>query len=284
MADEITAGRTVGSLDAVALQGREIALTAPTNGQTIVWNSTLKQWVPSTPVGGGGVVDGQQIFDGSHVLAGDFGTRELVALDTGVMLDFSNTNGNGAEFPSGAVITLISSGVSGRNVGNADGVLNSGSGVSIDWASRQLIANDGSTVALNWSDPTVVSFGVPANTQLRTTQITSGFGDEIIGGNAGDDTWRWWSSDHNTYFDNSGFHGIGAVIAGTKTATGAVTTTFTVTIGATMANNTYKVSTEGGNALSAAIHYVNNKTTTTFDVVYLTGLTGSVAFDWIVTP
>lgn len=71
-------------------------------------------------------------------------------------------------------------------------------------------------------------------------------------------------------------------IAGTNTATGVATTTFTVTIGVTMANTTYKVVTEGANTLSAAVHYVNNKTTTTFDVVYLTGLTGAVVFDWAV--
>jgi fibronectin-binding autotransporter adhesin len=72
--------------------------------------------------------------------------------------------------------------------------------------------------------------------------------------------------------------------AGTTTATGTATTTFTVTIGHTMANTNYSALTEGSNVLSSAIHYVNNKTTTTFDVVYLTGLTGSVAFDWTVTP
>jgi hypothetical protein len=77
---------------------------------------------------------------------------------------------------------------------------------------------------------------------------------------------------------------IGSVIAGTKTATGTATTTFTVTIGVTMANNTYKVTTEGDNALSSAVHYVNNKTTTTFDIVYLAGLTGAVSMDWIVSP
>lgn len=73
-------------------------------------------------------------------------------------------------------------------------------------------------------------------------------------------------------------------IAGTFSATGAITTTFTVTIGVTMANTSYRATTEGLNALSAAVHYVTNKTTTTFDVVYLTGLTGAVAFDWAVFP
>lgn len=78
--------------------------------------------------------------------------------------------------------------------------------------------------------------------------------------------------------------GTGSVVGGLKTDTGTATTTFTVTIGVTMANANYKVVTEGNNALSAAIHYVTNKTTTTFDVVYLAGLTGAVSFDWILTP
>lgn len=73
------------------------------------------------------------------------------------------------------------------------------------------------------------------------------------------------------------------VYSGTKTATGTATTTFTVTIGVTMASAGYKVTVTAGNALSSAVHYVNNKTTTTFDVVFLAGLTGSVAFDWMLT-
>lgn len=65
---------------------------------------------------------------------------------------------------------------------------------------------------------------------------------------------------------------------------GAATTTFTVTIGATQANTTYKVNVTPTAALSAALFYVTNKTTTTFDVVYLAGLTGTVTFDWALFP
>jgi len=61
------------------------------------------------------------------------------------------------------------------------------------------------------------------------------------------------------------------------------TTTFTVTIGSTQPNNTYKVVVTPTSALSAALFYVTNKTTTTFDVMYLAGLTGTVTFDWILT-
>lgn len=73
-------------------------------------------------------------------------------------------------------------------------------------------------------------------------------------------------------------------IAGSFSATGATTTTFTVTIGTTQANNSYKVNVTPTDTLAAAPLYVNNKTTTTFDVVYLIGLTGFVAFDWSLFP
>jgi len=61
------------------------------------------------------------------------------------------------------------------------------------------------------------------------------------------------------------------------------TTTFTVTIGSTLDNSIYKVVVTPTSALSAALFYVTNKTTTTFDVMYLAGLTGTVTFDWILT-
>lgn len=73
-------------------------------------------------------------------------------------------------------------------------------------------------------------------------------------------------------------------IAGSFSGVGTATTTFTVTIGATQANTTYKVNVTPTAVLSAAVFYVNNKTTTTFDVVYLAGLTGTVTFDWALFP
>lgn len=69
---------------------------------------------------------------------------------------------------------------------------------------------------------------------------------------------------------------------GSFSQVGTATTTFTVTIGATQANNTYKVFVTPTVLLSAAVFYVTNKQTTTFDVVYLAGLTGTVTFDFII--
>jgi hypothetical protein len=87
------------------------------------------------------------------------------------------------------------------------------------------------------------------------------------------------SIDTNTYVTSAS-----GVIAGSFTATGTATTTFTVTIGSTQANNTYKIAATGSNAMSAASFFISNKTTTTFDVSYLTALTGAIAFDWILKP
>ena len=72
------------------------------------------------------------------------------------------------------------------------------------------------------------------------------------------------------------------VVSGSFSGAGTATTTFTVTFGGTQPNSTYKVNVTPTASLSAALFYVTNKTTTTFDVVYLAGLTGTVTFDWSV--
>lgn len=73
------------------------------------------------------------------------------------------------------------------------------------------------------------------------------------------------------------------VIKGTYTATGTATSTFTVTI-PTQANNTYVVTPVAQNAVSAASFYITNQTTTTYDIVTLTALTGAVQFGWVLVP
>lgn len=62
---------------------------------------------------------------------------------------------------------------------------------------------------------------------------------------------------------------------------------FTVSIGATLGNNTYQVVITPGNAVSIgapAGHYVTNKTTTAFDVVFPLGVSQTVLFDWHIMP
>lgn len=59
--------------------------------------------------------------------------------------------------------------------------------------------------------------------------------------------------------------------------------TFTVTLPVVQQNANYGVIVTPSNLLSSPIHYVDNKTTTSFDVVYPGALTGTVAFDWVLT-
>lgn len=81
-----------------------------------------------------------------------------------------------------------------------------------------------------------------------------------------------------------GFGRTGIPIAGSYSSVGTATTTFTVTIGVTEPITTYKINVTPTDALAAALYYVTNKTATTFDVVYISGLTGTVSFDWNLTP
>ena len=69
--------------------------------------------------------------------------------------------------------------------------------------------------------------------------------------------------------------------SGSFSATGTATTAFTVTFGGTQPNATYQVLITPTNVLTAAVLYVTSKTTTTFTVTFITGLTGTVAFDWL---
>ena len=71
-------------------------------------------------------------------------------------------------------------------------------------------------------------------------------------------------------------------LAGSYTGTGTATLTFTVTMGTTMPLTNFKVQITPTNALSSAIQYVTNKTVNTFDVTFVSALTGAVAFDWLV--
>lgn len=72
--------------------------------------------------------------------------------------------------------------------------------------------------------------------------------------------------------------------AGSFSQAVTATTSFVVTIGTTQSDSAYKVNVTPTSALSAALFYISAKSTTTFTVTYLAGLTGTVAFDWSVIP
>lgn len=74
-------------------------------------------------------------------------------------------------------------------------------------------------------------------------------------------------------------------LKGSYTTTASSSTSFTVPIGQTMVNTSYVVTPVATNTLSAVLFSVQNKTTTTFDIVIAgTPLTGTVAYDFIIRP
>ena len=92
------------------------------------------------------------------------------------------------------------------------------------------------------------------------------------------------SVDSNTYINVSDilsgfFSGVGV----TATISGATVTVYTVSIGGTMPNTSYKVSVTPTSIIGgSAAHYVSNKTTTTFDFILVGGIFGNITLDWVV--
>ncbi len=145
-------------------------------------------------------------------------------------------------------------------------------------------AETGSNVQIGFQTATVPSSVLSLNTTTRgflaprwtNTQMAaiSSPATGIIGYNTDAGT---------TYsYNGSGYKSLG-VISGSYSS-GAVVgqTVFTVTFGGTQPNATYKVDVVPTSVLGAALFYVTNKTTTTFDVTYLAGLTGTVTLDFAI--
>lgn len=110
-----------------------------------------------------------------------------------------------------------------------------------------------------------------------TGNIFEALGDIVAGANISGSNLSGTNTGDQT-IESLGFR------AGSFSATGTATTAFSVTIGTTQANTTYKVNVTPTSLVAAAVFYISAKTTTTFTVTYLTGLTGAVAFDWSLSP
>jgi hypothetical protein len=168
--------------------------TAGANGQVLTTNgSGISSW---TTIAGGGVVDGQKIYDGNHVLAADFGDRTLRRTNGQAVLDWANQQFHGSI--AGAVF--------------ADDAFTD---VAVVGGNRWLRNSDGS-IALDWSDPLQT---IVANGQLIIHGEDAGSDpqyDSFIGLSDGSSIaiwgfenpslFRWQSPDGSTYFDNSGFN------------------------------------------------------------------------------
>lgn len=199
----------------------------------------------------------------------------LTSNGTGVDPSFQAPAGGGITNSAGATIVPVS-----------DGTNLIASGISDDGSI--LVAGHGTSfLRLDNSDGLDSSFGDTNSNGNGTRLIVTD----------GDQRFRFKNADLDATFEYNGnlvdyggggtvlyAGGIGSSVAGSFSGVGTATTSFTVTIGVTMANNTYKVNVTPTAALSAAVFYISAKTTTTFTVTYLAGLTGTVTFDWAIFP
>lgn len=91
-------------------------------------------------------------------------------------------------------------------------------------------------------------------------------------------------NDNSTKIATTAYVQAAGAIHGNSTTTGAATTAVTVTIGSTMANTTYYVGIAPQDLLTAVNWYISAKTTTTFTVTFVSALTGSINFDYVINP
>lgn len=113
------------------------------------------------------------INDGSNLIAIEPNNRRLITSTGSILLDWSNAGGYGAEFSNGASLetnALFFADGSSNYYSIQESTLKDASNVvGVDWSSRQLIANDGTTQMLDWSNSAAgiaVAEGVPLNVDI----------------------------------------------------------------------------------------------------------------------
>lgn len=115
------------------------------DGKFLQTNAGVLDWAAAS---GGGVVDGQQLFDGSHVLSADFGTRQLLAsdgtsvgadwstpglLETAAQIRFSPDSGGNSVINIGAdpASPTVADAQDAIVIAPSDGLVQSGHGIAI---------------------------------------------------------------------------------------------------------------------------------------------------------
>lgn len=249
--------------------------------------------------GGGGTGGGMTLTDGSATTVNGTGV-DLGGVATGpISIDL---NGNGIDFSNGPLVlngdlsvdagagSINLTSVGGTSVGYDNGTSYNGMGYggggsefvainSVSGVETRISATTDSLNIQTTNGKFIVKTGNGSTTTPRILIDKDGSWDIGAGhlpGTAGQTLTSNGSSGPPTWKV--------PVYSNNFSQVGAATTVFTVTIGTTQANNTYEVTVTPTSALSAALFYVTNKTTTTFDVTYLAGLTGTVTFDWILRP
>ncbi|GEM_PF-3586201 len=152
---------SASSLRVQKLQNRTLASTAPSSGQSLVWNSTLQQWEPQTVSGGGGGGGSMTIQNDGNIVGtranlnivpgfgvvnilSDNGTAVVVqqAVDTAVVQSKASAQSGTAQacFSSGASVTTYTCGLTPTLTAYTTGMV-------VNW--RPDVTGVGGNVSLN---------------------------------------------------------------------------------------------------------------------------------------
>jgi hypothetical protein len=213
-----TAGSGSGGTNATALQGKNIATTAPTAGQTLVWNSVTLVWEPSTPVPST-VVSGEVTGSTFTTFVGDdtadyfpinaYSTNNassyLVSVGGVDQIPYTNYTVVDADggtiiftspIPVGIVISIRTlllkpasqtgsvtqlQGYSISSVAPVDGQVLTWNNVDARWEPGSVLITGG---AVTFTDKSVHYFNVPATARWSRLQVASGAGDGVLDGSS----------------------------------------------------------------------------------------------------
>ncbi len=220
-------------------------------------------------------------FSGTGNLAGTAsttftGTTTLPTTNIGGNVSLDATNGLGIFFKTG--------GTSKASISNSFTILGSGS-------KNDLLAYVFGSETFGIATNNVNRFNIDGSGNVTIAGLTTG-----IVGNAsgvlgtitalpsGTTATTQSANDNSTKVATTAYVDAIKPIKGNSTTTGTATTVVTVTIGSTMANNTYTVVPTPKDLITAVNWYISAQTTTTFDVTFVTALTGSINFDWTLFP
>jgi hypothetical protein len=211
-----------------------------------------------------------KIIDTVSTLKGGTSTQVLTK-NSSTNYDYSwTTPAGGAFLPLAGGTVKDSSNVISLNT--IQRVLYEGNDIRVDWHSNRLQYNF--TIAIDWANR---------------------YGNDFFGFRSYDwdsRTLKSRASHHWTLdslsTDSMSIVGYAQVLAiapvkGTFSATGTASTSFTVTLPSTLATSTYVVSVMPTSLLATTSYYITGRSTTQFTINYITGLTGSVTFEYVVT-
>lgn len=234
----------------------------------------MTKWTSSSAIGNSSTSD-----DGTNVIFTEpvgfnnstpIGTYKIYLPDAGTVLNqallggvICGSDGNGAKISMSGALT-ITKGNSCIYLDNivGGGVLVSGDAVIAPVSSSLFSVNSTTKGFLppRWTNAQMAAVSSPATGLI-------GYNTDALAAYA---------------YNGSGYKSVGVVSGSYSSGAVVGQTVFTITFGGTQPNSTYKVDVVPTSVLGAALFYVTNKTTTTFDVTYLAGLTGTVLLDYAI--